>query len=59
MLNYWGIMNTVDFGHIVFDLVAAGILRKQPEDKIDDFKQAYDFKDVFDKGFKFEEEDSN
>ena len=52
VLNYWGIQSTEDFGRIVFALVEVGILRKQPEDKLEDFKNIYDFKDAFDKGYK-------
>lgn len=52
VLNYWGIHETVDFGRIVFALVEANILRKQPEDKLEDFENIFDFKDAFDKGYK-------
>ncbi len=52
VLNYWGIRKTVDFGHIVFALVEAGILRKQPEDKIEDFENIFDFEQAFDKSYK-------
>ena len=57
VLNYWGINSTNDFGKIVFALVEAGILRKQPEDKIEDFSNIYRFEDVFGSGFKIEDED--
>ena len=43
VLNYWGIYETLDFGKIVFALVEVGILRKQPNDKIEDFKDVYNF----------------
>lgn len=56
VLNYWGIKKTDDFGHIVFALVEVGILRKQPEDKIEDFKSVYDFKKAFDEGYKIKDE---
>ena len=56
VLNYWGIKKTDDFGHIVFALVEAGILRKQPEDKLEDFSNVYDFKEAFDKGYKIKDE---
>ncbi len=52
VLNYWGVRKTVDFGHIVFALVEAGILRKQPEDKIEDFENIFDFELAFDKSYK-------
>ena len=56
VLNYWGIRKTEDFGRIVFALVEVGILRKQPEDKIEDFMNVYDFKDAFDKGYKIKDD---
>lgn len=51
VLNYWGIRETQDFGEIVFALVEVGILRKQPEDSIEDFKNVYSFEDAFDRGY--------
>ncbi len=59
VLGYWGIHQTGDFGNIVFSLVEAGILRKQPEDKIEDFHSVYEFKEAFDKGYKIKDEDSD
>ena len=56
VLNYWGIHETEDFGKIVFALVEVGVLRKQPEDKIEDFKDVYDFKEAFVKGYKIKDE---
>lgn len=56
VLNYWGIRKTLDFGKIVFALVEVGVLRKQPEDKLEDFKEIYDFKKAFDRGYKIKDE---
>ena len=56
VLNYWGIFATEDFGKIVFALVEVGILRKQPEDKIEDFQNVYSFEQAFDRGYKIKEE---
>lgn len=56
VLNYWGIYETEDFGKIVFALVDAGILRKQPEDKIEDFKNVYQFQEAFDRGYTIDDE---
>jgi uncharacterized repeat protein (TIGR04138 family) len=56
VLNYWGIHETEDFGKIVFALVEVGILRKQPEDRIEDFKNVYDFKAAFDQGYEIKDE---
>ncbi len=51
VLNYWGITETEDFGKIVFLLVEIGLLRKQPEDKIEDFKNVYQFDEAFAAGY--------
>jgi uncharacterized repeat protein (TIGR04138 family) len=56
VLNYWGIFKTEDFGKIVFALVEVGILRKQAEDKIEDFQDVYDFEEAFDRGYKIKDE---
>lgn len=47
VLEHWGINFTEDFGNIVFNLVDAKILSKTEEDSIEDFKDGYDFKEVF------------
>ncbi len=51
VLNYWGIKETEDFGKIVFLLVEIGLLRKQPEDKIEDFRNVYSFETAFAAGY--------
>ena len=56
VLEYWGIRETLDFGKIVFALVEVGILRKQPEDKLEDFEKIYDFETAFDKGYEIKDE---
>jgi uncharacterized repeat protein (TIGR04138 family) len=56
VLNHWGVETTRDFGKIVFALVEAGILRKQPEDRLEEFENIYDFKEAFDRGYKIEDE---
>lgn len=47
VLNHWKIFTTDDFGQIVFDLVDAEVLRKQPEDKAEDFHNVYNFDEAF------------
>ena len=47
VLNHWKIFTTDDFGRMVFDLVDVGILKKQPEDKIEDFHAIYNFDTAF------------
>lgn len=47
VFEHWGILSTEDFGNIVFNLVEARILSKTEQDSLDDFKNGYDFKQVF------------
>jgi len=51
VLEHWGITKTIDFGNIVFNMVNEKILGKTEEDKIDDFKNIYNFDDVFVKNY--------
>ena len=51
VFNSWGIERTEDFGEIVFNLVDVGELGKTDEDTRDDFKNLYDFHEVFKKPF--------
>jgi uncharacterized repeat protein (TIGR04138 family) len=43
----WGIKGTEDFGNIVFNMVAEGLLGKTENDSPEDFKNVYDFDVVF------------
>src|ERR1700712_4709183 len=43
VLSYWGIKSCEDIGHMVFNLIGAGIFGKTEEDSIQDFKSVYDF----------------
>jgi len=47
VLNNWGIYETVDFGHLVFNLVDKGVLGKTSEDKLEDFANGYEFDRAF------------
>ncbi len=47
----WGIGSSEDVGHMVFNLIGAGIFGKTEQDSIEDFKNIYDFKDAFVKPF--------
>jgi uncharacterized repeat protein (TIGR04138 family) len=47
VLEHWGIQETGDVGDIVFALVDASILIKQPEDTRADFEGVYDFDETF------------
>jgi len=52
VLDFWGIQSTEDFGNIVFNLVKGKVLSKTEEDKIETFKNVFDFEAVFDKGYR-------
>jgi len=52
VLNFWGVAGTEDFGNIVFNLVKERVLSKTEEDKIETFRNVFDFEAVFDKGYR-------
>jgi uncharacterized repeat protein (TIGR04138 family) len=52
VLKHWGIKGTEDFGHIVFNLLDNKVLSRTEEDRLDDFKNVYDFNVVFEKGYR-------
>lgn len=47
VLNTWGIHRTEDFGEMVYNLIEAGTMRKTETDKKEDFRNIYDFGEVF------------
>lgn len=51
VLSYWGVRCCEDIGHMVFNLIGAGIFGKTEEDSFEDFKSVYDFKEAFVKPF--------
>jgi uncharacterized repeat protein (TIGR04138 family) len=51
VFDNWGIHSCEDIGNMVFNLIGAGIFGKTEEDSIDDFKNVYDFGEVFVKPF--------
>lgn len=48
VFNHWGVRATIDFGEIVFNLVENDLLKKRPEDRLDEFADVYDFQDALD-----------
>jgi uncharacterized repeat protein (TIGR04138 family) len=56
VFSSWGIHNCEDIGHMVFNLIGAGIFGKTEEDSIEDFKNVYDFQEAFVKPFAPEKE---
>ena len=51
VFSSWGIHCCEDIGHMVFNLIEAGIFGKTEEDSLEDFKNVYDFKEAFAKPF--------
>ena len=52
VLKHWGIKSTEDIGNIVFNLVENKVLSKTDEDKVESFRDGYDFREVFDSGYR-------
>ena len=52
VLKQWGINNTEDFGNIVFNLVENRVLSKTEDDSIEEFRDGYDFGEVFESGYR-------
>ena len=52
VLGHWGMVNTGDIGEIVFNLIDGKLLGKTDADTKEDFKDIYDFNEVFDKEYK-------
>ncbi len=51
VFDSWGIHASEDIGNMVFNLIGAGIFGKTEEDSIEDFRNVYDFEEVFVKPF--------
>ncbi|MBL7140115.1 MAG: hypothetical protein ISS74_04330 [Planctomycetes bacterium] len=51
VLDSWGIRSSEDIGAIVFNMVEVGLLHKTDEDRREDFVDALDFDEAFDRGF--------
>jgi uncharacterized repeat protein (TIGR04138 family) len=48
VFQHWGIKNSLDFGHIVFNMVQEGILSKTETDSLEDFRDSVFFDNLFD-----------
>ncbi|MBU1702455.1 MAG: hypothetical protein KJ970_04970 [Candidatus Eisenbacteria bacterium] len=47
VLHHMGLYRTEDVGDLVFLMVEKGLLRKRDEDCLDDFKDVFDFEEIF------------
>jgi uncharacterized repeat protein (TIGR04138 family) len=52
VLESWNIRDTRDFGRIVFAFIDLEMMRKQPEDRVEDFDGVFDFREAFDRAFR-------
>jgi uncharacterized repeat protein (TIGR04138 family) len=52
VLDRWNIRTTLDFGRIVFGFIDFELMRKQPNDCMDDFRDVFQFGEVFDEPFR-------
>jgi len=51
VLEFWGIHSTEDLGEIVFALVDCGVLLKQEEDSLEDFRGVFSFEEAFERDY--------
>ncbi|MCK9588612.1 MAG: Minf_1886 family protein [Terrimicrobiaceae bacterium] len=47
VLDYWGVRCSEDVGHMVFNLVQAGVFGKTDEDTLESFGEGFDFHRAF------------
>ncbi len=52
VLSHWGINETKDFGEIVYNMISENLLNKTESDSKEDFKDIYNFKEVFEADYK-------
>ncbi len=53
VLAHWGVATTADIGEIVYALIDAGLLVRQPEDRLEDFEDVYAFEHAFEKEYEW------
>ena len=53
VLNHLGINSTYDFGQIVYLMVDNKWMHARPEDSVEEFRDVYDFEEVFEKNYQF------
>ena len=51
VLAAWGIRESVDVGHVVFNLIRHSVLGKSDRDRLEDFAGGFTFQDAFVKPF--------
>lgn len=51
VLEHWGIRSSGDIGDVVFTLVELELLLSQPDDRREEFVDAFDFDDAFERRY--------
>jgi len=51
VLSHWGVHSTRDLGRIVYQLIDAGLLISQPQDRIEDFDGVFEFTEAFEREY--------
>jgi uncharacterized repeat protein (TIGR04138 family) len=51
VLEHWGIRSAADIGDVVFTMVELGFLLSQPGDSREDFVDAFDFAEAFERDY--------
>lgn len=54
VLRRWNVTSTFDFGRIVFAFVDNGLMHATEQDKLDDFRNVFDFRTAFEASYKIE-----
>lgn len=54
VLQRWNITSTLDFGRIVFALIEGGRMQKTESDRLDDFRNVFDFRTAFEGDYRIE-----
>jgi uncharacterized repeat protein (TIGR04138 family) len=47
VLKHWNVHSSEDFGHLVFEMVKAGLMQKTSDDCLGDFVRVFDFTEAF------------
>lgn len=47
VLAHWKVTETTDFGRIVFAMIKHHLMQKQPQDRLSDFADVFEFRDAF------------
>ena len=59
VLESWNVKRSDDFGHLVYAMLEAGLLRKTEQDSLEDFCGVFDFHQAFDVDFRIEIQTDN